>query len=284
MQQLIKSTVRLLLALVTLVGYAQAQTEKPTPNELDEQYTPKGKNILSANDTKASKTGKKGSAEYPKNIININVSLLSRNIAALSYERLLGESFALCGGVGFNYGVDNIFKTASSYTLNAIDDYSTEENELSIPIVYSNGKSKATPYFYLATKFINENSNNDNYHYFEFMYAHYTNKIEYNTPFVGDINGYNYVVVGDKTVANYSINNLALKFGTQLLTNSKLITSHEFFIAGGINVLGFSKIFETRAENSSAVYQITYTPSTNKYTKLLPYFTLGYNLGIGWGK
>jgi len=263
-----------------------AQTTVPAKaNELDEQYTPKGSGPLSA-DSKTSKSGSSSSnydGDYPKNIVKFAPTLLSRGIFALNYERNFADNFSLVGGIGFNYNKDLIFSLLGS-GFDLSDSYNQGQVSSSDVLSTSTHDSPSL-YFNFAPKFIFENYWNDGYSYLQIDYSHYANKMNFEIDKSSSGSNYQYIMSGSPSI-KYSHNIYALKYGYQYNTDTKLITSHEFWISLGYRSYKYTPVYMTETNNQSYPYNTTreYSVSQLAVVKQSFYVGFGYSFGIGFNK
>jgi hypothetical protein len=280
----IKQIFIIVFCLCNIVLNSQITVPAKT-NELDEQYTPKGSGPLSA-DSKTSKSGSSGSnydGDYPKNIAKFAPTLLSRGIFAINYERNFADNFSLVGGLGFNYNKDLIFSLLGS-GFDLSDNYNQGQVQSSDVLSASTHDSPSL-YFNFAPKFIFENYWNDGYSYLQIDYSHYANKMNFETDKTSNSSNYQYIINGSPSI-KYSHNIYALKYGYQYNTDTKLVTSHEFWISLGYRSYKYTPVYMTETSNSSYPYNTTreYSVSKTGVIKQSFYVGFGYSFGIGFNK
>ena len=263
-----------------------AQTTVPAKtNDLDDQYTPKGSGPLSS-ESKASKSGSSGSnydGDYPKNIVKLAPTLLSRGIFALHYESNFADNFSLVGGLGFNYNKDIIFSLLGS-GLDFTDNY-TQGQVAPSDVLSTSTHDSPSLYFNVAPKFIFENYWNDGYSYLQIDYSHYANKMNFVIDNSNSYSSYQYIMSGSPKI-KYSHNIYALKYGYQYNTDTKLVTSHEFWISLGYRSYKYTPVYMTETSNQSYPYNTTreYSVSKTGVIKQSFYVGFGYSFGIGFNK
>ena len=263
-----------------------AQTTVPAKtNDLDDQYTPKGSGPLSA-ESKISKSGSSGSnydGDYPKSIVKFAPTLLSRGIFALHYERNFADNFSLVGGLGFNYNKDIIFSLLGS-GFDLSDNYK-QGQVASSDVLSTSTHDSPSLYFNVAPKFIFENYWNDGYSYLQIDYSHYANKMNFEIDKTSNSSNYQYIINGSPLL-KYSHNIYALKYGYQYNTDTKLITSHEFWISLGYRSYKYTPVYMTETSNQSYPYNTTreYSVSKTGVVKQSFYVGFGYSFGIGFNK
>jgi hypothetical protein len=274
-----------IITCITLLSYGNvtrvhAQETKPVTNELDAQYTPTGSGILSSSKSNADKKNSR-SYDYPTHIVKITPGLFIRSIVALQYEYHMSDNTSLCGGVGFNYNKDILFQGTGLYLINELTGNKAETNEIDHFTIYKYGNfGGSLPYLYGGVKFCNSDGDG----YFEINYSRYGNGIIYTSPYNNPNNNgyvYNTTIVNDNTKVKFISNVFGLKFGTQHNTESKIITTHEFYVTLGLNVIRRDVLISTTAENSTQGLVVTYTKQNTAKHNILPFFNIGYSFGIG---
>jgi hypothetical protein len=257
-----------------------AQITPPVSNELDLQYTPKGSGPLSI-ESKNNSSGRSSNRSDPKNFIKFSPTLISRSIAALYYERNFHENFSLQAGIGFNFNKDRIFSLLGSNILLS-ESTNLQGEESTVDVLSASTHQKIAPYFYIAPKFIFESYLFDGNSYIELAFVNYANKLNYVVP----NNNYSYSsseILGSRKLT-YNYNIFSLKYGYQILTDTKLITSHEFFFIAGYRMINYNPVIKTEIDDPFNYYNKIqqYTVSSIKSTKPTFMFGLGYVFGIGW--
>ena len=258
-----------------------AQTTPPVSNELDLQYAPKGSGPLSS-ESKSNSSGGSANRNDAKNFIKFSPTLISRSIVALYYERNFHENFSLQAGIGFNFNKDRIFSLLGSNMLFS-ESTNLQGEEAMADVLSVSEHQKIAPYFYIAPKFIFESYLFDGSSYIELAFSNFSNKLNYVVP--PDNYSYNSSVpqiIGSSKV-NYNYNIFSLKYGYQILTDTKLITSHEFFFTAGYRMITYNPVIRTDIDyNSSSNITQQYTVSSTKSSKPTFMFGVGYTFGIGW--
>jgi hypothetical protein len=271
----------IVLCFVMVVFNCQivAQITPPVSNELDLQYTPKGSGPLSI-ESKSNSSGGSANRNDAKNFIKFSPTLISRNIAALYYERNFHENFSLQAGIGFNFNKDRIFSLLGSNMLFS-ESTNLQGEESMADVLSASTHQKIAPYLYIAPKFIFESYLFDGSSYIELAFINYANKLNYVVPPNNYSNGSAEIVGSNKLTFNFNI--FSLKYGYQILTDTKLITSHEFFFTAGYRMITYNPVIRTDIYyNSSSNITQQYTVSSIKSSKPTFMFGVGYTFGIGW--
>jgi len=256
-----------------------AQSTPPVSNELDLQYTPKGGGPLSS-ESKSNSSGGSANRNDAKNFIKFSPTLISRSIVALYYERNFHENFSLQAGIGFNFNKDRIFSLLGSNMLLSESNNLQGEEDMADVLSVSEHQ-KIAPYFYIAPKFIFESYLFDGSSYIELAFTNFANKLNYVVP--NNYSSYSSSVVVGTRKLNYNHNVFSLKYGYQILTDTKLITSHEFFFTAGYRMITYNPVIRTDIDyNSSSNITQQYTVSSIKSSKPTFMFGVGYTFGIGW--
>jgi len=259
------------------------KTSTLTPNELDEQFTPKGTGPLSA-ESKASKSSSSRSGsygDYPKSLVKFSPTLLARSIIAVYYERNFADYFSVVGGLGFNYNKDVIFSMIGAASF--LNDKGLQGEVSSETVFASSTHDSPSLYFNIAPKFVFDNYWNDGHSYLQMDFSHYANKMMYAI----EPNTSSYQGFSGSPLIKYSHNLYSLKWGYQFITDSKLITSHEFFVSLGYRSIKYTPVIATMAVNpqpfSSSNYQIQSVAPTTVVGQSI-YLGIGYTFGIGFNK
>ncbi len=271
----------IILCSVMFVFHYQfvAQSTPAVSNELDLQYTPKGGGPLSS-ESKSNSSGGSANRNDAKNFIKFSPTLISRSIVALYYERNFHENFSLQAGIGFNFNKDRIFSLLGSNMLLSESNNLQGEEDMADVLSVSEHQ-KIAPYFYIAPKFIFESYLFDGSSYIELAFTNFANKLNYVVP--NNYSSYSSSVVVGTRKLNYNHNVFSLKYGYQILTDTKLITSHEFFFTAGYRMITYNPVIRTDIDyNSSSNITQQYTVSSIKSSKPTFMFGVGYTFGIGW--
>lgn len=271
----------IILCSVMFVFHYQfvAQSTPPVSNELDLQYTPKGGGPLTS-ESKSNSSGGSANRNDAKNFIKFSPTLISRSIVALYYERNFHENFSLQAGIGFNFNKDRIFSLLGSNMLLSESNNLQGEEDMADVLSVSEHQ-KIAPYFYIAPKFIFESYLFDGSSYIELAFTNFANKLNYVVP--NNYSSYSSSVVVGTRKLNYNHNVFSLKYGYQILTDTKLITSHEFFFTAGYRMITYNPVIRTDIDyNSSSNITQQYTVSSIKSSKPTFMFGVGYTFGIGW--
>ena len=121
--------------------------------------------------------------------------------------------------------------------------------------------------------------------HFEINYSRYGNALiytsPYNNPNTNSNNVYNTTIVNDNTKVKFVSNVFGLKFGTQHNTESKIVTSHEFYVTLGLNAIRRDILVATTTENSTQGLLVTYTKQNTVKHNIIPFINIGYSFGIG---
>lgn len=285
-----------LLLLVLTASLSIAQEKTGMPNTLDAQYTPTGSGVLTYN--KQKKASNKSDSDYPGNIIKFTPTLLARSLMAVQYERKIGNQVSLCGSFGYSYNNDIVFTEISS-NKDPLFKKELESNEISLSTLVTNSKHTASkPHFGLGVKFVNELEDNRagyiqiNYDHWGYNVAldyskapyNYNNEISSSSPIAPT-----YKAVGTLPPLNFSFSTITLRYGFQIITDTKLKTSHEFYFSFGGKLTKFDAVTETLDPNSSNSYTPNPPPYTLTYTsrrvnQFSVYADVGYTFGFGFGK
>ena len=257
-----------------------AQIAPPVSNELDLQYAPKGSGPLSI-ESKSKSSGSSSNINDAKNFIKFSPTLISRSIAALYYERNFHENFSLQAGIGLNFNKDRLFSLLGSNMLFS-ESTNLQGEESMADVLSASEHQKMAAYFYIAPKFIFESYLFDGSSYIELAFVNFANKLNYAVP----NNNYSYsssVILGSRNL-NYNYNLFTLKYGYQILTDTKLITSHEFFFTAGYRMITYNPVIKTEIDDPNNYYNTIqqYTVSSIKSSKPTFMFGVGYTFGIGW--
>jgi len=247
------------------INLIHAQTG--TPNELDEQYTPKIIGALSSE----SKPNNLNS-DYPKNIIKFTPTAIIRSLVVFNYERQISKNFSATGGLGLSFSKDVLFTYIGSEM--AFSSISTLRKEgLTISSIMQNSSSKGiSPYFSAGLKIAYEGWLFD-LGYFEFVFQNYSNKLNYN--------------IDNSTYSNYNLNinsplkvnfsNLAAKWATQFQTEGNISTIHELFFMLGLRSSRHNSISINSGTNNT-----TYNIESAKVITNSILIGFGYTFGIGF--
>lgn len=272
----------LIIILVNLFTNIANSQSIGQPNELDEQYTPKGTGPLSAESKSNQNSSKKYSSDYPKNIVKFTPTAMVRNIGIFNYERNIADNFSLTAGLGFNYNKDIIFSTIGAEVGN-FGSLKYNRDELSIHTIMNKSTHNGiSPYFSGGIKIFYESFFWDNYSYIEFLYFNYSNKLNFeidNSPTTSP----QQILIGSPYLkVNFST--LALKWAVQFHTEGKIQTIHELFFIGGIRTASHNSINYKETNNQSNNNTISYSIETQKNKASSFLFGIGYTFGIGFYK
>ncbi|MEQ1733929.1 MAG: hypothetical protein ABL940_09655 [Bacteroidia bacterium] len=290
-----KHTTTLLLLLLTAT-LSIAQEKTGVPNTLDAQYTPAGSGVLTYN--KQKKASNKSDSDYPGNIIKFTPTLLARSLMAVQYERKIGNQVSLCGSFGYSYNNDIVF-TEMSTNGEPLFEKELGSDEIRIKTLVANTKYTASkPHFGLGVKFLNELEENRAGGYIQINYDHwgYNAVLDYTKAPYNYHSGIStssptspkFNVVGTLPL-NFSFSTITLRYGFQIITDTKLKTSHEFYFSFGGKLTKFDAVTETLDPNSlnnytpiPTPYKLTYT--ARRVNQFSVYADIGYAFGFGFGK
>ncbi|MDP2385864.1 MAG: hypothetical protein Q8M29_05815 [Bacteroidota bacterium] len=271
----------LLFFLFTIVGLAQEKEIKPgKPNELDKQYTP-DKNSSSVSN--GSSSG--GTWAGKSNFVKFNFALLARSTFAVFYERKITDGISLQGGLGYCYNKDKaqiLFSDGESIYL------SDNKSSIQLSEIMYKGTFKhgANPFLSASVRFSYNGlysgwggyMNEDRNSYIELgmrYYSHHYNLTSLNN------NDYEKVSGG----SNLGIRNTCymITWGYQIETDSKLVTSHEFYTGFGIRRSNYNEFISSQTQDPiTSATIITHTKSSVRETAVSPIVTIGYVLGFGF--
>ena len=273
-----------LFLLINSVLFSQEEeknTKPGKPNDLDKLYTP-DKNSASPSNGSSSSGSTYGEK---KNFVKFNFALLARSTCGFFYERKITDWFSVQGGLGFCFGKDYAQYLA---TEGEIFTLSPSNSKISLEKIQNNGTFLSgvtnNPFLSGAVRFSFDGlysswyGNDDRKSYLELSVRYYKHHyslttLPYNNP-------------GDKIIGgeDLSVKNTCymLTWGSQIETDSKLVTSHEFYVGAGIRRSTYNIFTSTDPYNSFSSSNTTYTNTLMEETIATPMFTIGYVLGFGF--
>ncbi len=297
-----KHTTTLVLLLLTAT-LSIAQEKTGVPNTLDAQYTPAGSGVLTYDKLKQKKENSRNDDDYPGNIIKFTPTLLLRSVAAIQYERNIAEGFSLCASIGYSYNYDKInvtyFTGEDPIQINEpkLEYKEVRAKEILPNILFATGK----PHFGFGFKFFSTNDDN-RFGYYQLNYDRwgYDATLDFTKmPFLYDnANAQNisngapqlpYKAIGSVPL-NFTFNSFTLRYGYQIITNTKLKTSHEFYIALGGKLTGYDIVLEDynpQPAFGSSNANLGYIPinySSRRIREFNVFADVGYAFGFGFGK
>jgi hypothetical protein len=267
----------LLLNLQMLGQKTEPQVKPGKPNELDKQYNPGNSSSLQGG---SSTDDGGGPSTEVKNIVKLNFGLFVRNTFAVHYQRRITDDFSVQGGIGYCYGTDR------AYLLTDGDDFSLTEtkSDLRLGAIVKNGSFRqgANPFLAASVRFN-----------FNGWYSSY----------YGSGDGNSYIDLGIRYVGqHYFINKLSdnsgtiapssvavrntwytLIYGYQVEAGRKLITTHEFYVGGGIRKSTFDAFQMNQIQNPYTYsYDYQYSKSGSRDKMFSIAVVIGYVLGFGF--
>jgi hypothetical protein len=277
-----KKNIRVLLLLLSFSPFCfYSQEEKPgKPNELDKQYTPDKNSILGSGKASSSHSSGGGSGADVENVVKFNFGLLARSTFAVFYERRIVEGFSVQGGIGYVYNKDK-----AQYFLSEGETIPLSETNTSLSLAKINKYGSYggfNPFlsgsvrFHFSGLYSNwyYNGNDDRRNYFELAARFYTNHYDVGTLTSNErINGANSVAVRNTC---YMMN-----YGFSFETDTKLVTTHEFYTGFGIRKSVYDKFTANQIANSGNGY-ITEHTKGGKESLFTPMIMMGYVLGFGF--
>ncbi|MBA3899935.1 MAG: hypothetical protein H0X62_06955 [Bacteroidetes bacterium] len=268
-----KHLATLLTLAATLFTIAiSAQNEPGISNQLDQRFTPPPNSVL-GKETGGSKSNFIGSGELT-NVIKFNPILLSRNIAAVFYERYITEEFSLTGGLGFCYGKDFFTQIGSSMDFELIESNSISLFSLSDMMNRGTFVSGGNYFSSIALRLYWETYDNYRTAYLELNARNYKNTLS--------LTESNYIPLHD--ITSVEIRNTTYNFiiGTQISTHGNIKTVHDIY--GGFGVRGTRyNIFETKSfYDSNGIPEERLLKTQNHEKRYFPMFLVGYIFGFGF--
>jgi hypothetical protein len=274
----LKITLTLLCLLVAFGLYSQDKEIKPgKPNDLDKLYTPDKNSSNPSNGSSSSNNGASGKS----NLVKFNFALLARSTFALFYERKITDGFSVQGGLGYCYGKDKaqFVMSEGDYIY-----FSDNKSSLNLGDIIYNGtyRNGANPFLSASFRFAYNGlysgwyGNEDRNSYIELGMRYYSHHYDYRN----SKNSYEIINGG----TNLSVRNLCymVTWGYQFETDTKLVTSHEFYTGAGLRRSKYNMFTSTQTQGSSYQTIITHNKSSLKEVAISPIFTVGYVLGFGF--
>ena len=258
-----------LILLLFLCGTAFAQ--QGTSNKLDDQYVPGDKSIFASG--KAANSGKSNDVLEMKNSIKVNPTLLTRSIAAIFYERLLGKFLSLQAGLGYCYAKDWVQVLFST----TVSDFgSSNTTQLKMSDLVSQGTYTSGNIFYALSLryYFNEFTYGESNFYMDLGIWHSSYSLTLPTNINDNqISGYPIV-----TIRNFNTN---LTFGYQFASDHRRLKAvHNLYTGFGMRITsfeGFNSVTDP-TDPSRNIFQLSgYLQKT-----IAPVFLFGYSLGIGF--
>lgn len=272
-----KILIIIFVSIFTNFAHAQSIGQ---PNELDEQYTPKGTGPLSAV-SKSNNSSKNYNSDYPKNIIKFTPTSLVRSLVILNYERNLSDNFSVTGGLGFNFNKDIIYSVLGS-EMNISGYSSGGQNEQDLnSIMNKSSHNGISPYFSGGVKLVYESLFWENFGYIEFLYYNYANKLNYELETSSSSTKY---IMNGSPALKINFSHFAMKWGTQFQTEGKIKTTHELFLIAGLRTATHNVVSYTVENNYSSSYYsaMIYNIESRKVKSSSILFGFGYTFGIGF--
>ncbi|MFL5753197.1 MAG: hypothetical protein ACJ76F_07315 [Bacteroidia bacterium] len=279
-----KKILYLILFFLSLALFSFSQEEKPgKPNDLDKQYTPDKNSILGSSKASSSNSGG-GSGGDIQNIVKFNFALLARSTFAVFYERRIVEGFSVQGGVGYCYNKDR-----AQYFLSQGEDIPLSETSTSLSMgrIIKNGSYKPgfNPFMAVAIRFHFTGLYSYGYYggggdarnsYFELGARLNVNRYD-----VSRMNTANEKIIGDTKV---NIRNMCytMTYGYLFETDTKLVTTHEFYTGFGIRKSTYDKFSSEQVNSPLGGYSLQHTKTGGKESLFTPMFMVGYVLGFGF--
>ncbi len=266
-----KSTFSLLYFLTLAVG-SFSQTLPSNP--LDAKYSPATGSIFDVK-SKLGKTSRSSSSGADnKNFIGFNPSLLFRNIASLSYGRILGSTTMLRLSVGTCYNADRIMINSLIVPFEYVDPgdpgpEAKDEPWFSYMIQDMTPIRKSSPFYEIGARF-HSDEDVTNSVYLDVSYRNYSNSYLYEKSEIG------------KTF------NLTMKTqGFQLLSGKTFSGGgggmHDIYIGGGIRHFRLDRLKPTYS--STITYEAVisdFAYSSEKINAVYFSFLLGYAYHFGF--
>jgi len=265
-----KSTISTLLFLTLSVG-SFAQTLPSNP--LDAKYSPAAGSVFDIN-SKLGKTSRSSSdGSDNKNFIGFNPSLLLRNIASLSYGRILGTSTMVRASLGTCYKSDRIMANSLLIPFEFVEssDPSTESKDESWFSYFLQDMTpirKSSPFLEIGARFHGEDDVTNSM-YLDVSYRNYSNYYSYQKSAIPGI--------------------FTLKMKTQSfqLISGRTFTAgsggmHDIYIGGGLRVFSLDKLKPTYSNTNGYEVISGFAYSSDKVNALFFSFLLGYAYHFGF--
>jgi hypothetical protein len=269
-----KPTIFTLLVL-TLAVESFAQTLPSNP--LDAKYSPAAGSVFDVN-SKLGKTSRSSSdGSDSKNFIGFNPSLLLRNIASLSYSRVLGTSTMARVSLGSCYNSDKIMAGSLLIPFEYVDPGdptpdSKDESWFSFMLQDMTPIRKSSPFFEIGARF-NGEDDVTNSMYLDVSYRNYSNSYVYRNSDISSGREFNLKM---KTQSFQLISGRTFSAGSGGM--------HDIYIGGGLRVFSLDRLNPTKYSNTNtyeaAISEFSY--GSDKVNTLFFSFLLGYTYHFGF--
>jgi hypothetical protein len=277
---MIKIFFKFLLVIICLFNinlYSQNQGTQPgDPNDLDQAFVPDKNSVLNSVGTYASSSANNQTAAL-KNMIMFSPTLLGRSIASFTYERVLGNTVALEGGLGLCFARDYMQYVFASVASDAFADNNVNQKYISLSNIMTNSTSTGGPSLFLTAGikfYFSEIAPEGSY--FQVNMRYYSNTLQY-TP--EDDN--NIQFVGNSTVSVKNLN-FNLIYGYQIESGKNSNFIQNLYFGFGIRKLSYNGISMETGTNASGNTQTYYVADGSTQTSIAPTFIMGYSLGFGF--
>lgn len=260
-----------ILFILIFSGSACFSQAVGNPNELDKLYSPSKNPLLNTQSSEGNSSSSNYYGSY-RNAIRLSPLLLTRNIFALTYERMLGTEFSLNIGLGAALRQDIIQTNTMEAAYGG-----NERSEISVVTMLQSGNSTGPgPYGSFALRFYLDNEGAEG------NYLEINSRFSNNTIRLSDF----YSIRGTSSVSIVN-SGLNLIYGYQSSSSGRVQMIHDFYFGIGYKNTSYN-IFKEYTEmvidpfNGSS-YEQTYTAkSAARESISYPSLMMGYTFGIGF--